>query len=162
MPSSKPTLEKAIEHLLNEVGSLLAKLEIKVDVVPEHQQDGLYLNFKGDDQNRLKDQRGDIVKALAVVFQAFWDHHFPEFPKEIRCDVDSEGQQQEAELKKVAFNAVGNLKNPGDHVDIGPFNSYERRLIHLSLKEWPNVNSQSLGEGHQKMMRLTMQETSGS
>jgi len=158
MPDSQDTRpQNKLETLIE---NLFKTLDFDIQIEIEENPGFLYFNFTGKDQKRLQDYRGETVRAFAVLLQAYWDRHFPDQPMEIKCDVDREAQRLENDLKEQAFVAASSLKNPGDQTEIGPFNSYERRLIHLTLKEHPHVATESIGDGHQKRMRLTFKDTS--
>lgn len=146
------------QKLVSLIESLFETLEFDIQIETEAGPESLYFNFYGNDQKKLQDYRGETIRAFATLMQAYWNRHFPDTPMDIKCDVDRESQRLENDLKQQAYNAASSLKKPGDEAEIGPFNSYERRIIHLALKEHPHVATESIGDGHQKRMRLTFEE----
>jgi len=42
----------------------------------------------------------------------------------------------------------------GHSLTVGPFNSHDRRIIHLTLKEDPYLKTESLGEGELKKVKI--------
>lgn len=155
MPEEKLLDAEQLGELEELVKSLFETLQYDITADVEHKGQGLYFNFHGKDQNRLADHRGETTRALATLLQEYWNHHYPDTALDIRCDIDGESQRQEAMLREQAFEAAAKLQEPGDSLEIGPFNSYERRIIHLALKEKGQIETQSLGEGSQKRIKLT-------
>jgi spoIIIJ-associated protein len=46
------------------------------------------------------------------------------------------------------------VKRAGYSLTVGPFNSHDRRIIHLTLKEDPFLKTESLGEGELKKVKI--------
>lgn len=156
--------QEVMEKLGELAKSLLTTLTMDLDVEVSEQDSMVYVNFTGENEEHLNSMRGDTVRALAIVFQAYLNRQFPNVVDEVKCDVNGEALQLETSLKEAAYKAAETLKDADDTVEIGPYNSYERRLIHMALKQMPNIESESVGEGYQKKMKLRRlsEEASGN
>jgi spoIIIJ-associated protein len=52
-------------------------------------------------------------------------------------------------------------KRAGYSITVGPFNAHDRRIIHLTLKEDSSLNTESLGEGELKKIRIIPMKKEG-
>lgn len=155
MPDATTISQEEQKQLEGLVESLFQTLDFDIQVVSESEPGSVYFNFQGPDQKRLQDQRGETTRAIATLLQEYWARHYPEKKIQIRCDVDGEAQRQEKILRERALEAAESLADAGDSIEIGPFNSYERRIIHLTLQDNDAIETQSVGVGHQKRVKLT-------
>ncbi len=67
----------------------------------------------------------------------------------IRVQVDINGylQKRKSSLESLALRLAEKSKNNGKPVTVGQMNAYERRIVHLALKDDADVRTQSLGNG---------------
>ena len=45
-------------------------------------------------------------------------------------------------------------KRMDKNITVGPFNAHDRKIIHLTLKEDPSIETESLGEGEMKRVNI--------
>jgi spoIIIJ-associated protein len=69
-------------------------------------------------------------------------------------DIDDYRKRRSDSMSKMAQRLGEKAKRIGHSVTVGPFNSHDRRIIHLTLKEDPSLNTESLGEGELKKVRI--------
>lgn len=67
----------------------------------------------------------------------------------IRVQVDVNGylQKRKANLEGLAMRLAEKSKNNGKPVTVGQMNAYERRIVHMALKDDSDVRTQSMGNG---------------
>ena len=144
MPAQpKATLEKVLELL-----GLPATVE-------EHQiEDGLLLDIKTDDAERLIGRQGQTLADLQYIVNRLLFQQDQTAP---RVTVDVGGYRtlaREALIVKVKA-AVERVRRGGDIVELEPLNSFERRIVHQAIKDDPDVESHSVEvEGTEKKVVL--------
>jgi spoIIIJ-associated protein len=69
-------------------------------------------------------------------------------------DVNRYKERRADSLTKMAVRLGERVKRAEKPLTIGPFNSHDRRIIHLALKEEPALATESLGEGEMKRIRI--------
>ena len=57
-------------------------------------------------------------------------------------------------MANIASRLGEKAKRIGHSLTVGPFNSHDRRIIHLTLKEDPYLETESLGEGEMKRVKI--------
>ncbi len=69
-------------------------------------------------------------------------------------DINNYRGRKEEGLVKLANRMAEKVTQRGNPVTLEPMNSYERRLIHLALRESKRVYTRSVGEGHARRVRI--------
>ena len=73
----------------------------------------------------------------------------------IVCDVQNFRATREAELRAMARHAAERVRTTQTAFTFGPMNSNERRVIHLSLAEEPDLHTESIGEGNARRLKVS-------
>jgi spoIIIJ-associated protein len=69
-------------------------------------------------------------------------------------DIDDYRKRRGDNIAQMAIRLGDKAKRTGHSQTVGPFNAYDRRIIHLTLKEDPSLNTESLGEGELKKVKI--------
>ncbi|MEM1202029.1 MAG: R3H domain-containing nucleic acid-binding protein [Acidobacteriota bacterium] len=111
------------------------------------------IEFAGDDQDLLLEDDGKVLKAL--------EHVLPKIVKgligeAILCKADCEGfqAQHEEDLRELANEAAGEVRQNGRSRLLAPMNPSDRRIVHLALASDPDVETFSEGRGFMKRVRI--------
>jgi spoIIIJ-associated protein len=59
---------------------------------------------------------------------------------------------RKASLKKLALRMAEKAKKNNKPVTVGQMNAYERRIVHMTLKDVAEVRTQSMGEGYYRKL----------
>jgi spoIIIJ-associated protein len=133
MPAQpKETLEKIL--------SLLG-FEASVD---EHKMDeGILLDVKTDDAGRLIGRQGQTLADLQYITNRLLFQQDPAAPKAM-VDVGGYRAQARDALVKRANEAAEKVRRWGDAVELEPMNAFDRRVVHQTLKDDPDVETHSV------------------
>ncbi|MBE6376677.1 MAG: KH domain-containing protein [Lentisphaerae bacterium] len=63
------------------------------------------------------------------------------------------------QLEKQAQDAAKEVKRWGDPVKLPEMNAHDRRIIHITLKDDPEVTTESIGEGAMKKVVISLKES---
>lgn len=139
----KATLEKML---------LLLGFEAKVE---EHSiDDGLLLDIHSPESGRLIGRQGQTLGDLQYLLNRILLHHDAHAPK-VTVDVSGYRTQARELLVKKAKEAAEKVRRWGDVVELEPMNAYDRRIIHQTLKDDPDVETHSVEvEGTDKKVIL--------
>ncbi len=117
------------------------------------------VEFAGHDADLLIEKNGAVLDALEHVVL-----------KAARLDEESHGRIQfdakdwrrlrEQELKMMAQIAAERVIETGDPFELSPMNPRERRLVHLALRDNPNIRSESEGRGPERRVVIHPASTS--
>ena len=112
--------------------------------VEEHTIDGdLTLDVKTDEAGRLIGRQGQTLADLQylvnrILFQQ--DQHAPK----VMLDVGGYRSQAREALVKKAMEAAEKVRRWGDAVELEPMGSYDRRVVHHTLRDDPDVETHSV------------------
>ncbi len=144
---------KEINELLNNIvrlGGFRVKYRIAVDppVSPEAEWErpAILVDFSGPDSPLLVARGGELLHALEmVVVESVGDM----LDEHERISFDALGFQQARtdELVMSARVAAEKVIKSGTPYAFSPMNSRERRVVHLALKDSPELRTESEGEG---------------
>jgi spoIIIJ-associated protein len=71
--------------------------------------------------------------------------------------VDCQGfrRDKDAELKQMAKFLAEKVLSSGTPQEIGPLNSYERRIVHMAVSEIEGLSSESIGDAAVKTVIIS-------
>jgi len=133
--------------------TLLTQLELKAQVAAEMKPplggEGaqvIALNVKGDDLGILIGRRGQTLAALQHIVRLIVAHQ-AKARVPIMIDVEGYKQRRYDALQALARRVADEVKSRGRPFALEPMPAYERRIIHLTLADSPDVTTESTGEG---------------
>jgi spoIIIJ-associated protein len=103
----------------------------------------LMLDIKTEEAGRLIGRQGQTLADLQYVVNRILFQQDQNAPK-VMVDVGGyRGQARDALIKK-AREAAEKVRRWGDAVELEPLNAYDRRIVHQSLKDDPDIETQSI------------------
>lgn len=117
--------------------------------------DGCLLNIDGADTSFLLNEGGELLEALQHLVNQAFGRALPK-GEHIVCDVEDFRATREAELRAMARHAADRVRATGVPFTFGPMNSNERRVIHLSLAGEADLNTESVGEGSARRLKVSL------
>jgi spoIIIJ-associated protein len=114
----------------------------------------LILDVTGGDLAVLIGRHGRTLDALQVVLTSLMSSRLHFYYPTV---VDVEGYKSRArkKLQQMALNAAARAKRQGSSVTLAPMNAYDRRIIHLTLVDDPDVVTHSEGEEPTRRVVIT-------
>lgn len=145
-------MSQAMEAIEEKARSLVEALSYDVSLETQVDGDKIYLNVVGEDSDYFLTNRGEALKNVSFLLKMFQDKAFADLDLDIKFDADSYLADKEDELRSMALAAREDLATAGDEVTLEPLNPYDRRIVHMTLAEFDDVDTESLGEGHYKRL----------
>ncbi len=142
------------EKLIEFIQSIVEKMgyEAKVSVVyREEKKVGIKLESKNS--SILIGRKGknlDALQFLSNIYAGRLGH------EDVRVILDTENYRirREETLVRLAYNTADKVRSTHNSVLLEPMNPFERRLIHTTLNDIPDVETKSEGEGVYKQVRV--------
>jgi spoIIIJ-associated protein len=103
----------------------------------------LTLDVKTDDAGRLIGRQGQTLADLQCITNRILFQQDTNAPK-VTVDVGGYRTQAREALVKKAQDAAEKVRRWGDAVELEPMGSFDRRIVHQSLKDDPDVETQSV------------------
>ena len=142
------------EKLIDFIQTVVTKMgyDAKVEVVfREEKKLGLKLNSQNS--SILIGRKGknlDALQLLANIYAGRLGH------EEIRVILDTENYRirREESLVRLAYTTADKVHQSHKSILLEPMNPFERRLIHTTLNDIPDIDTKSEGEGLYKQVRV--------
>ena len=143
------------QNFLNEIFSG-CQLDLNAEVADS--PDGCLLELDGDDASLLRSESGELLGAVEHLINQAFGRALPSGERFI-CDVQNFRATREAELRAMAHHAAEKVRTTHSAFTFGPMNSNERRVIHLSLVNEPDLQTESIGEGNARRLKVSLKVT---
>jgi spoIIIJ-associated protein len=151
---------RRIEALLKSVilqGDMKLKYRITVDPpVPEErdwERPEILVELAGPDSSLLLERGGEALRALEHVAQQML-RLAPDEHEKVSFDCMNHRAMRLQELRLAAGVAAERVRKNGMPHEFGPMSSRERRVLHLALRDMPDLRTESQGEAGQRHVVL--------
>lgn len=137
------------------VKNLLRQMHMRLNVYTAQDQSRIVFNIDGPDRNAFLARKGAVITAVQYLVNKIFMNRRDSAQK---IFIDSQGYRvaREEELKEIARRSAEKVKSTGKEYSLTPMNPYERRLIHLTLKDDEVVTTVSRGEGFIKTVSIIL------
>ena len=136
------TLQGILEHF--NVG------EVTIDEY-EGDEGELILDITGDDLAVLIGRYGRTLDSLQFIVSAI-NYRKLGFRYPVVIDVEGYKSRQREKIESIAHSTARRAVSQGRSISMRPMTPYERRLVHIALKNDPKVESESDGEGSDRLV----------
>lgn len=130
----------------------LTGLQLRVKV--KQSVSGDILDLEGHDAELLQAQTGELLESLQHLINQVFGRSLAARERLI-CDVHGFRATREAELQAMANLAANRVRQTGVAFTFEPMSANERRIIHLTLAESPDLSTESIGEGAERKLRIS-------
>ncbi len=142
--------DKKIEKLLF---SILEKMHIQADLETEEDDEHIIVKMNSDDAGILIGKQGRTLEALQYILNIMYGK-IDKDAKKIILDIESYRKKREITLRNLAKSTAKRVLDTGRSITLEPMNPYERRIIHITLKESRYVKTRSDGNGLYKKVTI--------
>jgi spoIIIJ-associated protein len=110
-------------------------------------------NVSGDDLGVLIGPRGETLDALQYVARLMVAHRLHR-RTHFLVDVEGYRERREQALARLAERMADKVRQRHEPISLEPMPPYERRIIHMTLRNAPGVYTESTGEGDRRKVRI--------
>jgi spoIIIJ-associated protein len=142
------------QKLQDFVRGVLTAMGAEATVSIAESPDGFRIDVEGDGAETLLFQRGEALRAFQTIVNTAFRRDLGETRKVL---VDCQGfrRDKDAELKQMAKFLADKVLKSGVSQEIGPLNSYERRIVHMAVAEIEGLSSESIGDAAVKTVIIS-------
>jgi spoIIIJ-associated protein len=150
------------QTLQNEVRQFVADVTeamgLEVEVIAERLNDGgLRVDIRGEDGSMLLHRKGEALDALQHIVNTAYRHEGDSQRIVIDCQGFRRGK--DLELQQMARFLMDKAKSTKVPQELGPLNSYARRVVHMEVARDPDLTSESQGDGQMKLVIIAPRST---
>ncbi|MCA9961162.1 MAG: protein jag [Anaerolineales bacterium] len=154
-----PEEAKVVQELLE---TMLDKMHVKATVhVDVSEPDDLtgrrvnVLDIQGEDLTVLIGPRGETLSSLQYITRLMAGHKLHRRASFV-VDVQGYRQRRELALSRLAERMAKKALREQRPISLEPMPPYERRIIHMTLRDHKDVYTQSVGEGDRRKVRILL------
>ena len=139
----------ALDQLLE-----LADLEVSAEIVLTDER--LEVEIEGVDEELLVEDEGQVLLAIQHLLPRVM---YGQLGRIVPCRLDSRGYQRKKEerLRGLARRVAEEVVRRGGTRTLRPMNPADRRIVHLTLADDPDVETESQGNGYFKRVSIRLQ-----
>ena len=181
MPESEK-LEEQKSKIIKTLATMFDYLGLNGNFRVEEKGAKLAVKISSEDAGRIIGRKGQTLESLQLVLNRILFKDNEEFPH-VLLDIDGygrgeretrdgeerprrerrprreEGSHTPAEqLEQQAIDAAKEVKRWGEPVKMPEMNAHDRRIIHMTLKDDPEVQTESEGEGAFKKVVISLKK----
>ena len=123
------------------------------DLGDEDQPPPLVLNIRGEDLGILIGRRGETLGDLQYLIRLMISHRLKHWA-DVVVDVESYRSRRRHALESLATRVAERVAVSGRSQALEPMPAYERRVVHITLRNHPQVTTQSVGVGEKRKVTI--------
>ena len=144
--------EQAAEDLLNKL-KLRGKVVAQIGEPDENGDRTLFVDITGNDLSPLIGRKAETLNALQYLLTLMVSKQLNHWTQVV-VDVEGYRVRRNRQLKQLAHRMAEQAVKTGRRQILEPMSSSERRVIHLELKDSPDVTTESVGEGAMRKVSI--------
>ncbi len=152
--------DEAVRIAHETVEELLQRMGIKAKVTaqwgelePPGKIRPLLIDIRGDDLSILIGRRGETLSALQYITRLIVGKEL-KGPVAVVIDIEGYRARREGQLRRLARKIAEQAVETGRTMNLEPMPANERRIIHVELKDNPQVETLSIGEGNRRKVTV--------
>ena len=154
-----------VEFAAHVIDDLLRIMEINSDLTirePLTPGDGLgvvkaVVDISGDGLGLLIGRRGDTLTAFQYLVNLIVGRRFAG-SSGVTIDVEHYRHRREEQIVSLATRMADRVRQTGSPITLEPMTASERRLVHLTFAEDPELETNSIGEGENRKVVISTRE----
>lgn len=145
--------EEAVGQVRESVQEMVGLLGLELTVEAKGMPGGTQLQLDGPDQELLTEGDAEAIGAWQFLLNRMARRAWPEAGR-IHVYCNGHEQTRDEDLLELARETAEQVLQDGRAQKLRPMNSYERRLVHLTVRKIRGVDSRSEGNGSMKRVRV--------
>jgi spoIIIJ-associated protein len=144
---ARAILEDLLKHM--DIHAYVTAVKTQAPTQKGDTEETITLHIEGADEQAmglLIGRRGETLYSLQFLLNLLVSRHVQKWPQMI-VDVGNYRQRRRESLEGLARRMAERVSQSGRPVTLEPMAPYERRIVHLALREESGVYTQSTGEG---------------
>jgi spoIIIJ-associated protein len=150
-------VELATELLQGLLDHMQVRAQVKArvgdDLTEEGEEPALILDVTGNDLGILIGRRGETLRALQYMTRLMLSRKLERWEPVI-VDVESYRVRRRRSLRQLAARMAERVTFSKQRVVLEAMPAYERRIVHIALRDHPQVTTKSIGEGEHRKVTI--------
>lgn len=138
------------------IKDILARLEVKAKIRVLKENDSIKISIEGENLGELIGPGGKTLSSLEFILRIFAAKN--QIFKIIMLDIDHYRERKEKYLSELAKKIAQRVKKEKREYYLKPMNARDRRIIHVTLQDDPEVITYSVGEEPERRVVIAPKE----
>lgn len=146
-----PSDGSELQDIKDFVSKLFELMNFDLDFNISAKKDFLRIDFKGEDFRLLLYQNGNLLNAFQYLLNRLFSDMIG---KKIYCECENFRKSRERELTNLAHRYAKEIRRDGKPIKLKELNPFERRIIHMTINKYSDLESKSTGESFLKVILI--------
>ncbi len=155
----KPATEEAVRQVVETMRKMIELGGFDLEVRGESDEHGMRLELAGTDL-AMGGRDEDLAQTFQFLLGRMARRCWPDAGR-IRIQADELTGRRDNEVVELARTTAEQVSRTGKSRALAPMNSYERRLVHMTISEIEGVISRSVGDGALKRVKIAPRRSGG-
>jgi spoIIIJ-associated protein len=154
---NKQDLSKIVDKEIGKFISLSgvdATYDLNID--DEDEVTHVEVSFEGDNLGYMIGNHGRHLDSLQYILQLMIRRAVDEEDFNFRLTLDVSGYREERneKIEQIALQKADDARILGEPIDMVPMKPYDRRVVHMTLQKFDDLETESFGEGRDRHVRI--------
>jgi spoIIIJ-associated protein len=164
MPQPEVEHDQLLDNVEEVVSKMLHLMRLQAQVSAHYANDvcedrkTVHVDIRGNDLGVLIGRRSETLNALQLIASLIVSKAADQWVQLI-VDVEGYRTRREHQLRQMARRIAEQATKTGKRQVLEPMTPNERRIIHLELREHPDVETESIGEEPNRKVTIILKHT---
>ena len=142
-----------IEQAKKHTAQILETLGFDTELIAKTRENTVFINIQTDSPAMLIGRNGEVLEALQHLIRTLSSSENPE-NSSVVIDIEGYREKKTEYVKKIARDKAFQVLATGIEEVLDPMSSYERRIVHMVCSNIADVESESVGEGRERKVKI--------
>lgn len=133
------------------IARMFKGMGLSMDFEVHDRKNYVLVNFWGSDFKILLYHNGNLLNAIQYLLNRLFSDNVG---KKIYCECENFRKNRERELSALAHRYAREVKRDGRSIDLKELNPFERRIIHMTINKYSDLESKSEGDSFLKVITI--------
>ncbi len=133
------------------IKKMIERMSINLDFSISNGKSFLSVDFTGEDYRLMLYQNGKLLNAVQYLLNRLYSDIIG---KKIYCECEKFRKNREYELTNLAHRYARNVRKSNQSISLKELNPFERRIIHMTINKYADLESKSKGDSFQKVITI--------
>ena len=133
------------------IKNMITMMNIELDFSITDGKGYLTVDFSGGDYKLMLYQNGKLLNAVQYLLNRLYSDIIG---KKIYCECERFRKNREQELANLAHRYARTVRKTGRPINLKELNPFERRVIHMTINKYADLESKSRGDDFQKIITI--------
>jgi spoIIIJ-associated protein len=139
------------DRLTGFIKELLKLMDLDLEFHISNGKGFLTVDFNGEDYKLMLYQNGKLLNAVQYLLNRLYSDIIG---KKIFCECERFRKNREQELTNLAHRYARTVRKNGRPISLKELNPFERRIIHMTINKYSDLESKSKGDNFQKVITI--------